>query len=141
MPIAVTVTPQLDEEHSLPAPKQQLSATDRDRFTSRAEEHRHAPRSSVLDVQRRRVARDQPEQECREVLEQTRLELVDAHAARRMSGVDAGDAGLDPRLTHRGVDFRGDVPRGEARKATRVAFLLDLQDGDASLTGASILTA
>ena len=56
-----------------------------------------------------RLARYETEQELGEVLEEALLELVDADAAGRVRGVDAGDAVLDAALLNRPGDVVRDV--------------------------------
>src|SRR5690242_17126222 len=108
-PAALALAVELEEEHPLPRAEAELPVTHRNRLARRPEEHRHAVRVTVADLHvlgadvlgaqipvAVRVVlalrRHESPDEVREVLEEAALELVHADAARRVRGVDAGDA-------------------------------------------------
>src|SRR5205085_4840371 len=106
-PAPVALAVELDEQHPLPRTERELAVAHGDRLAGRSEQHRHAVRVAVADVHVLwadvlgpavpivvrvvRLARDEPPQQLGEVLQEARLELVHAHAARGVGGVDAGD--------------------------------------------------
>src|SRR5881396_1466608 len=128
-PAPVALAVELEEEHALPGAEAELAVADRDRLARRAEEHRHAVRMAVADghvlladvlgaaipvvVRVVLVARDERFEQSREVLEEPVLELVDAHAARRVRRVDADDPVAHAALLDRLAAVVGDVPHGE----------------------------
>src|SRR5437588_24452 len=138
-PFALAV--QLDEEHALPGPEGQLALAHGDRLAGGAEQHRHAVRVSVADVHVLRtdvlralvpivvrvisLDRYEPSQQLREVLEEARLELVHAHAARGVRGVHARDAFLDATLPDRLRDLVGDVADAEAPGRPQLRLALE----------------
>src|SRR5437764_1192761 len=71
------------------------------------------------------LARHEPAQELGEVLEEARLELVDAHAARRVRRVDAGDPVADPALADGLLDFLCDVGDGQAAGRPELCLALE----------------
>src|SRR5947208_11714778 len=88
----------------------------------RAEVFRAAPPVVVRVVL---LGRDEPLQERSEVLEEARLELVDANAARRVRRVDAGDPVDDPAAFDGRDDVVGDVPDREPTGRPELLLLLE----------------
>src|SRR5215204_2404199 len=139
-PAALAGAVELHEEDALPGPEAELAVTDRNRLARRPEQHRHAVRVAIreLDVLRADVlgspvpvvmrvvllARDDPPQHADEVLEEARLEFVNPHAAGRVGGVDAGDAVLHAALGDAFLHFVCDVPDLEARLCPQALFPL-----------------
>jgi hypothetical protein len=71
------------------------------------------------------VRRDELLQELCEVLEESRLELVDAHGAGRVRRVDAGDPVLDTALPDRVGDVLGDVGDVQSAGSAKVPLALE----------------
>jgi hypothetical protein len=133
---------ELDEEDPLPGAEAELAVAQRQRLTGRPHQERHAVRVAVaeLDVLRADVlgaevpvvvsvvlaGRDEPAEQPGEVLEQARLELVHADAARRVWRVDADDAVGDPALLDALLDLFGDVADLETRLSPHL--MLGLED-------------
>src|SRR4030095_15909246 len=104
-PVALAV--ELEEEHALPGAELELAFADRDRLARRAEQHRPALRVAVAEVHVLGadvlgtavpvvvrvvvLARDETQEQLREVLQEALLELVDADATGGVRRVDAGD--------------------------------------------------
>src|SRR5439155_27307451 len=128
-PAPVALAVELDEEHPLPGAEAKLAFAYRHRFACRAKQHRHAVRVSVAEVHVLgadvlgslvpvvvrvvSLTRHEAAEQLREVLDEPGLELVDPNTARRVRGVDAGDAFDDTALSDRLVDLVGDVPDGQ----------------------------
>ena len=134
-PASVALAVELDEEHALPLPELELAVAQRHRLAGAAEEHRHAMRVPVAlvhvlgaDVLGAAVpvvvcvvvvGRAEPAEQLAEVLEEPLLELVHAHAAGRVRGVDAGDAVLDAALLDCFRDLVGDIAHGADQPTVR----------------------
>src|SRR5688572_5107258 len=71
-----------------------------------------------------RLPRKEPPQQVGEIVEQPRLELVDAYTAGRVWGVHAGDATPDAALPNRRADVVRDVRDVDAVTRARAPFLL-----------------
>src|SRR5919198_2478892 len=128
-PAPVAFAIELDEEHALPGAEAELAVADRDGFTCRSEQHRHAVGVTVTDrhvlgadvlcalvpvvVRVVGLARHEPLQQLGEVLEEPMLELVHPDAARGVRRVDAGDALRDAALADGFDHLLGDVPYSE----------------------------
>src|SRR6187431_719466 len=128
-PAALARAVELDEEDPLPGAEAQIAVTERNRLSGRAHQERHAVGVAVAelhvfgaDVLVAEVpvvvgvvllARDESPHQPAEVLEETRLELVDPHAAGRVGGVDADDAVRDAALFDAVLDLFGDVANRE----------------------------
>src|ERR1051325_1266691 len=147
-PAPVSLAVELEEHHALPGPEAELAVPHRNRFARGPEQHRHAVRVSVpevhvlrADVLRAavpvvvrvvRLARHEPLEQVREVLEEAALELVHAHAACRVRRVDAGDPVDDPALPDGLAHLFRDVTDGQT--AGRSKLWLGLEDLHVTLT-------
>src|SRR3954469_1620679 len=141
-PAAIALAIELDEEHALPGSEAELAVTHGHGLAGGAEQHRHTVRMPVPDrhvlgtdvlralvpvvVRVVRLARNESLQQLREVLEKSLLELVDAHAARRVRRVDARDALGDPTLADGLDDLFRDVANGQPARGPQ--FCLALED-------------
>src|SRR5437773_6029042 len=140
-PTAIPLAVELEEHHALPGAEAELAVAHRDRLARRPEQHRHAVRVPVAEVHVLRadvlgaavpvvvrvvgLARHEPLEHVREVLEEAALELVHAHAARRVRRVDAGDAVDDPALPDGLAHLLGDISDGQATGGSKLSLVLE----------------
>src|SRR5437764_7498835 len=140
-PAAVALSVELEEEHALPGAEAKLALAHGDRLSGRTEQHRHAVRVAVAEVHVLgtdvfgaaipvvvgvvRVTRDQALEHVGEVLQETALELVHAHATGRVRRVDAGDPVDDAALADYLDHFLGDVADRQSAAGAKLRLLLE----------------
>src|SRR5690348_6403810 len=140
-PAAVALAVELQEEHPLPRSEAELALAHGDRLSGGAEQHRHAMRVAIAEIHVLRadvlgaaipivvrvvgVARDQALEHVGEVLQEAALELVDAHATRRVRRVDASDPVDDAAFADDLDDLLGDVADRQSAAGSKLRLLLE----------------
>src|SRR5919197_1738206 len=140
-PAAVSLAVELEEHHALPGPEAELAVPHRNGLAGGPAQHRPAVRVPVPEVHVLGadvlgaagpgvvrvvgLARHEPLEQVREVLEEAALELVHAHAARRVGGGDAGDPIDDPALPDRFAHLFRDVADGQTAGRSKLSLVLE----------------